>query len=636
MIRSPQELDRLQSLYRDAVSRQQPRILVCAGTGCISSGSLEVFQAIKDQIREQSALIDVELIAEDRDRHGSGVVLTGCRGFCVQGPLVEIAPSGPLYVKVKVSDIPDIVEATIAGETVERLLYEKNQKRYPIAYDIPFYRSQRQLTLSNCGHINPESLPEYIARSGYQGLAKVLTTMTPAEAIDVIERSGLRGRGGAGFPTGRKWRSVTREPEKIRYIVCNGDEGDPGAFMNRSLLEGDPHRVLEGMLIAAYAIGAQQGYIYTRAEYPLAVTRLQRAIDDATQEGLVGDRILGSNFSCRIDISKGAGAFVCGEATAMLASMEGKRGMPRRRPPRTSVSGLWEKPTIINNVETLAHVPGIIVNGADWFRSFGTPTNPGTKTFALAGKVKNTGLVEIPLGLTIRHLIFDIGGGVEGGKAFKAVQIGGPSGGCLPETHLDLGIDYESLTSAGAMMGSGGLVVLDEDDCLVETARYFMTFIQNESCGKCVPCREGTKRMLEILTRITSGEGREEDIDLLEELATTVADGSFCGLGESAPNPVLTTLRYFRDEYVAHIRERKCPARVCPALISYYIAPDKCKACSICLRKCPVGAITGGKKEVHVIDQDKCDRCGICLSACPKKFSAVECVPGRLNTRGGK
>jgi NADH-quinone oxidoreductase subunit F len=454
--------------------------------------------------------------------------------------------------------------------------------------------------------------------------------MTSAEVINMIDGSGLRGRGGAGFPTGRKWRFAFGQSEKIKYIVCNGDEGDPGAFMNRSLLEGDPHRVLEGMLIAAYAIGARQGYIYLRAEYPLAVKRFRQAIDDAKEEGLLGEGILGSDFSCQIDIMEGAGAFVCGEETAMIAAMEGRRGMPRRRPPFPAISGLRGKPTVINNVETLAHVPGIILNGIDWFRGFGTPTNPGTKTFALAGKVIHTGLIEIPLGLTIRQLIFDIGGGIEGGKKFKAVQIGGPSGGCLTERHLDYSVDYESLTSAGAIMGSGGLIVLNEDDCMVEVARFFMTFTQNESCGKCVPCREGTKRMLEMLTRITKGDGREKDIDLLEELATTVKDGSLCALGKTAPNPVLTTLHYFREEYIAHICEQKCPAKVCPSLISYYIMPDKCKACMICLRKCPVQAITGGKKEVHVIDQNKCNRCGICLSVCPERFSAVECIPGRL------
>ena len=636
MIRSSPELNRLQTLYTAAISRQRPRILICAGTGCIAGGALSIFSAITALVKEKGDLVDVELLAEDPNRHGTGVVTTGCRGFCVQGPLVEIQPDNLLYVKVKVSDTPDIVEATIAGETVERLLYRKEGRRYSSTRDMPFYRDQKPLTLANCGYINPESLPEYIAYGGYQGLAKVLTAMNPTEVIDLIEKAGLRGRGGAGFPTGRKWRSCSGQPGEIKYLVCNGDEGDPGAFMNRSLLEADPHRILEGMLITAYAIGARQGYIYLRAEYPLAVTRLQKAIDDAKQEGLVGDDILGSGFSCRIDIVEGAGAFICGESTALMYAIEGKRGMPRVRPPRSVQSGLWGKPTALNNVETFAHVPGIILNGVDWFRSFGTPTSPGTKTFALAGKINNTGLVEIPMGLTVRRLIFDIGGGIEGGKKFKAVQIGGPSGGCLPETQLDYGLDFESLTSAGAMMGSGGLVVLDEDDCMVETARYFMKFTQNESCGKCVPCREGTKRMLEILTRITAGNGREEDLDLLKEVAATVRDASLCGLGETAPNPVLTTLRYFRNEYLAHIRERKCPARVCRPLISYYIAPDKCKSCMTCLRKCPVQAITGVKKEAHIIDQDKCDRCGVCLSVCPKRFSAVECIPGRLNNGGEK
>jgi NADH:ubiquinone oxidoreductase subunit F (NADH-binding)/(2Fe-2S) ferredoxin/NAD-dependent dihydropyrimidine dehydrogenase PreA subunit len=601
--------------------------LVCGGTGCIACGGTKIFDSLKAEIARRGLEHEVQ------------VIITGCRGFCEVGPLIIIYPEGIFYCRVHEKDIPHLVEETfLKGRVVKALTYKEpiTHQVLPHYSDIPFYAKQQRIVLGNCGIIDPEHIEEYIARSGYEALGKALLEMSPEDVIEEIERSGLRGRGGAGFPTGRKWRFASKQSEGIKYIVCNGDEGDPGAFMNRSVLEGDPHRVLEGMLIAAYAIGARQGYIYVRAEYPLAVTRCRQAIDDAKGYGLIGDGILGSDFSCQIDISEGAGAFVCGEETAMIAAMEGRRGMPRRRPPFPATSGLWGKPTIINNVETLAHVPGIILNGADWFRSFGTPTNPGTKTFALTGKVNNTGLVEIPLGLTIRELIFDIGGGIQGGKAFKAVQIGGPSGGCLSEMHLDYGMDYESLTSAGAIMGSGGLVVLNEDDCMVEIARFFMNFTQNESCGKCVPCREGTKRMLEILTRITKGAGQEEDIDLLQEIATTVKDGSLCQLGKTSPNPVLTTLRYFRDEYIAHIREQKCPAKVCPPLISYYIVPDKCKACMICLRKCPVQAITGGKKKVHVIDQNKCDRCGVCLSICPERFSAVECIPGRRSNGGEK
>ncbi|MCL0034443.1 NADH-quinone oxidoreductase subunit NuoF [Dehalococcoidia bacterium] len=633
MIKSSPELNQLQNRYADAISRalnEKPHIYVGAATCGRASGALKLLDCIDTELEKRGL--------------SANVVQVGCIGLCYAEPLVDIAkPNRPriCYSSVRPEMIPLLIDEYLVNDNPRSDLAmgtvgEGKSDGIPDLFDLPVLKPQAKIALRNCGHIDAESLPEYIARGGYQGLAKALTTMTPLEVIDMIKGSGLRGRGGAGFPTGVKWEFAYRAPGEVKYVVCNADEGDPGAFMNRSLLEGDPHRVLEGMLIAAYAIGARQGYIYVRAEYPLAVTRLRKAINDAKQEGLIGDRILGSDFSCEIDIMEGAGAFVCGEETAMMAAMEGRRGMPRRRPPFPAISGLLGKPTIINNVETLAHVPGIMLNGIDWFRSFGTPTNPGTKTFALAGKVNNTGLVEIPLGLTVRELIFDIGGGIEGGKAFKAVQIGGPSGGCLPATHLDYGIDYESLTSAGAMMGSGGLVVLNEDDCMVETARFFMKFTQNESCGKCVPCREGTKRMLEILTRITTGDGREEDIDLLEEVAATVKDGSLCALGKTAPNPVLTTLRYFRDEYIAHIRERMCPARVCPPLISYYIVPDKCKACMICLRKCPVGAITGGKKEVHVIDQDKCDRCGVCLSVCPEKFGAVECIPGRLNNGGEK
>ncbi|MBT9165745.1 MAG: NADP-reducing hydrogenase subunit HndC [Chloroflexi bacterium] len=635
MIRSSQELDQLQKRYADAISHQRPRILVCTGTGCVSAGGFKVLYAFRDYVRERGDLVDVELVAEDPDRHGTGVIAPGCRGFCAQGPLVEIEPDGTLYVKVKASDVPDIVKAAITGETVERLLYEKDGKRYHSPYDIPFYLHQKQIILLNCGHIDAESLPEYIARGGYQGLAKVLTTMTPEEVIEEVKRSGLRGLGGGGFPTGRKWDACWQAPGEEKYIICNADEGDPGAFMDRSLLEGDPHSVLEGMIIAGYAVGAKRGVIYVRAEYPLAVKRVFIAIAQARERGLLGRNILGSIFDFDVAVFQGAGAFVCGESTALVLSIEGKRGMPKSLPrPRTTEKGLWDKPTLLNNVKTFANIGHIINKGADWFAGIGTAKSKGTAIFALTGKIANCGLIEIPMGITLRQIIYGIGGGIPAGKSFKAVQIGGPSGGCLPEEHLDLSIDFDSLTAAGAMMGSGGLVVLSEDDCMVEIARFFTKFTQNESCGKCVPCREGTKRMLEILTRITEGKGREEDIALLEELATTVKDGSLCGLGQTAPNPVLTTLRYFRDEYIAHISERRCLSKVCPSLISYYIAPDKCKACMICLRKCPVEAIRGAKKEVHVIDQDNCTRCGICLSVCPERFSAVQCIPGRLNNGG--
>jgi NADH-quinone oxidoreductase subunit F len=499
----------------------------------------------------------------------------------------------------------------------------------PRLADLPVLKSQVRRVLRNCGFIDPTNINHYIANGGYSGFRRALR-MRPEQIITELEKSGLRGRGGAGFPTWRKWQLCMEAKDEEKYVICNADEGDPGAFMNRSLIEGEPHSVLEGMLIAGYTIGAKEGYIYCRAEYPLALERLKIALKQIEEYGLLGDNILESNFSFCIKIMEGAGAFVCGEETALIASIEGRRGMPRPRPPFPATSGLWGKPTIINNVETLANVALILQKGADWFAQHGTEKSKGTKTFALAGKVKCTGLIEVPLGITLRQIIYEIGGGIFKDKTFKAIQIGGPSGGCLPTSLLDAAVDYESLTAAGSIMGSGGMVVMDEDTCMVDIARYFLDFTQKESCGECVPCRLGTKQMLDILEDITQGRGKAKDIELLVEIGESVKKGSLCGLGQTAPNPVLTTIRYFREEYEAHIHEKECPARVCKSLISYHILPEKCKACMICLRECPAEAIIGGKKQIHVIDQSKCIRCGVCISVCPERFSAVECIPGQL------
>jgi len=609
---------------------QQPikTVLLGQGTCCISAGAQQISAALEEEIAQLDLAGTVQ------------VKRTGCHGFCQIDPVVIIEPEGLLYSKVKVDDVPEITQSLLPkGRPVERLFYRDPLTDKPIPYhrDIAFYSKQQRTVLKNCGYIDPEEIDDYLAVGGYEALRKTLLEMSPEQVIDTVKRSGLRGLGGGGFPSGRKWESCRNTAGAEKYVVCNADEGDPGAFQDRSVLEGDPHSVLEGMIIAGYAVGAKLGYIYVRAEYPLAVKRLEIAIAQAREKGFLGKKLLGNGFDFDIEIFQGAGAFVCGESTALVLSLEGKRGMPKPFPrPRTTEVGLWDKPTLLNNVKTFASIRWIITQGADWFAGRGTAKSKGTAVFALAGKVTNCGLIEVPMGITLREIVYDIGGGIPDGKAFKAVQIGGPSGGCLPAELLDTPVDFDSLTDAGAMMGSGGLVVVDEDTCMVEMARFFMKFTQNESCGKCVPCREGTKQMLKILTRITTGDGREEDIDLLKEVAAIVKDGSLCGLGKTAPNPVLTTLSYFRDEYIAHVREQKCLAKVCPPLISYYIVPDKCKACMICLRKCPVEAITGGKGEVHVIDQDKCNRCGVCLSVCPKRFSAVECVPGRLNNGGEK
>lgn len=584
-------------------------VLICGGTGCKSDGSKEVQLAFSRAI-EAKGLSDEVMVVE-----------TGCHGFCEHGPLVIVYPEGTFYCQVKAEDVEEIVESHLfKGRIVERLLYHEplTHESIPNYSEINFYKKQHRLVLENCGAINPEQIEEYIAVGGYEALAKAVTTMSPEDVIEEIKKSGLRGRGGGGFPTGMKWQFAKASVSDKKYVICNADEGDPGAFMDRSVLEGDPHKILEGMAVCGYAIGADEGYIYVRAEYPLAIKRLRIAIEQAEAMGLLGENIFGSGFSFKLHIKEGAGAFVCGEETALMASIEGKRGMPRPRPPFPAVAGLWGKPTNINNVETFGNVAAIITNGADWYAGFGTEKSKGTKVFALTGKINNTGLAEVPMGITMREIIYDIGGGINGGKKFKAVQIGGPSGGCLPESMLDLSIDYDSLTAAGAMMGSGGLVVMDEDTCMVDVAKFFLNFTQSESCGKCTPCREGTKRMLEVLTRITEGQGREGDIELLEELARNIKETALCGLGQTAPNPVLSTLKYFRHEYEAHIKEKRCPAGACEKLANYEIT-DACKGCGLCARQCPVNAISGEVKKKHVIDVTKCIKCGACMAACPFK-----------------
>ncbi|HAK40705.1 MAG TPA: NADH-quinone oxidoreductase subunit F [Synergistaceae bacterium] len=591
-------------------------VLVCKGTGCTASGAGSVYDAFKQELDRRG--LDKEVM----------LVETGCHGMCEMGPIVVVYPEGSFYCRVTPEDVPELVEEHLyKGRVLQRLLYttpDEEKHRIPHYRDIPFYGKQRRIVLRNCGYINPDNIEEYIARDGYQALARALLELTPEETLDIVKRSGLRGRGGAGFPTGKKWEFARMAPGDKKYIVCNADEGDPGAFMDRSVLEGDPHSVVEGMLIGAYVIGADEGYIYCRAEYPLAIKRLVTAIQQAEEMGLIGDNIMGTDFSFHLHIKEGAGAFVCGEETALMASIEGKRGMPSPRPPFPANSGLWGKPTNINNVETWANIPQIILNGAEWFSSVGTETSKGTKIFALTGKVNNTGLVEAPMGMPLREVIFDIGGGIPNGKKFKAVQLGGPSGGCLPESMLDTPVDYESINATGAIMGSGGMVVTDEDTCIVDFAKFFLTFVQNESCGKCPFCRIGTRRMLEILERICEGTGKMEDLDLLEDLAQKVKDGSLCALGGTAPNPVLTTLKYFRDEYIAHIVDKKCPAKVCPALIHYTIDPAKCIGCTKCARQCPVNAISGEIKKPHLIDQDTCIKCGQCMAVCPVKAISVE------------
>lgn len=589
-------------------------VLVCGGTGCVSSESFKIIDTFTELLVEHGLEKEVK------------VVKTGCFGLCEAGPVVVVYPEGTFYSMIKVSDVPVIVEEhLLKGRTVTDLLYKDHTTAEIMNSigEIGFYKKQRRVALRNCGMINPESIEEYIAFNGYQALGKVLTEMSPDQVIDIVKLSGLRGRGGGGFPTGMKWEFTQKAAGDIKYVACNADEGDPGAFMDRSVLEGDPHAIVEAMAIAGYAVGASKGFVYVRAEYPIAVKRLEIAINQAKENDLLGEDIFGTGFNFDMEIRLGAGAFVCGEETALIASIEGKRGMPKVRPPFPAVKGIFDKPTLLNNVETFANIPQIILQGAEWFASIGTEKSKGTKVFALAGKINNTGLVEIPMGTTLRETIYDVGGGIPKGKAFKAVQTGGPSGGCIPAEYLDTPIDYDNLIALGSMMGSGGMIVLDEDNCMVDVARFFLDFTEEESCGKCTPCREGTKRMHELLDKIVEGKGTMDDVAKLETLAKTIKGASLCGLGQTAPNPVLSTLAYFRDEYEAHVIDHKCPAGVCSALLQYLVIPDLCKKCGICAAKCPVNCISGVKgKEVYLIDQDKCIKCGACMDACP--FKAIK------------
>ena len=607
-------------------SRSAVSVLICAGTGCIAGGAMKIYENLKAECESRGLPVYIGLKHHTDEEKSLHVKMSGCHGFCEMGPLVHIEPMGIMYIHVKPEDCHEILERTVlGGEIIDRLVYTLDGVEYPKQEDIPFYKKQHRVVLANCGKSDAEDMEEYIAKGGYSAFEKALFEMSGEEICQEILASGLRGRGGGGFPAGRKWESVRRQDSDTKYVVCNGDEGDPGAFMDRSVMEGNPHSVLEGMMIAGVAAGAHEGYIYVRAEYPLAVSRLKTAIAKAEDFGLLGENILGSGFDFRLHVNQGAGAFVCGEGSALTASIEGKRGMPRTKPPRTVEHGLWAKPTILINVETFANVPGIIRQGSGWYRGIGTEKSPGTKAFALTGNVNNTGLIEVPMGTTIREVVFDIGGGIRDGKKFKAVQIGGPSGGCAcaSEEHLDLPLDFDSLKKIGAMIGSGGLVVMDEDTCMVETARFFMKFTQNESCGKCVPCREGTKRMLEILDRIVANEGSIEDLDLLEELAEDITNTALCGLGQSACKPVVSTLRYFRNEYLAHVVDHHCP--ICNGRKRRLVVnAELCKGCGKCKRNCPMEAISGEIRQPHVIDNEKCIHCGACWGACP--FGAIDAI----------
>ena len=624
MIANAEELTQAAVKACEDLKKYDCRILVCSGTGCIATGSHKIHKLFEELVQDTPGL---QLVFSECGGHEDktvGVKKTGCQGFCELGPLVRIQKGDRTiqYVKVQPEDCGEIFQKTVLqGEILERLLYKKGEQKYVQPDEIPFIAKQTRIVLENCGRLDAESLDEYLANGGFQALKKAMFEMTRDGVIEEVDKSGLRGRGGGGFPAGRKWKQVARQPEAVRYVVCNGDEGDPGAFMDGSVMEGDPFKLIEGMMIAGYAVRAENGYIYVRAEYPMSVTRLKNAIRLLEERGLLGENILGSDFSFHMHINKGAGAFVCGEGSALTASIEGNRGMPRTKPPRTVEKGLWEKPTVLNNVETYANVPKIILQGADWFRSIGTAQSPGCKTFSLTGAIENTGLIEVPMGTTLRQIIFDIGGGLKNGAQFKAVQIGGPSGGCLTEKHLDEPLDFDSVKKFNAIVGSGGMVVMGQDTCMVEVARFFMSFTQRESCGKCTPCREGTKRMLEILERIVNGQGKLEDLDTLEELARMIETMALCGLGKSAPLPVLSTLSTFREEYIEHIVEKKCRAKTCTALRRYVINPEFCKGCSKCARNCPVNAISGVVKHPYTIDHDKCIKCGACKESCA--FDAI-------------
>ncbi len=595
------------------MSTYRTEILLCGGTGCRASGSDDVKEALKKQLEKHGLQQEIRIIE------------TGCNGFCAQGPLAVVQPEGIFYQKLDPEGIPHLVEEHfLKGRPVKKFFYteQAGAETIPVMGDIPFYSRQELIVLRNRGAIDPEQIDEYIARDGYLGAGKALLEMTPEEIIAEMKASGLRGRGGAGFPTGLKWEFASKSEGEIKFVLCNADEGDPGAFMDRSVLEADPHAVLEGMIIAAKAVGAHKGYIYCRAEYPLALHRLDVAIRQAREYGLLGDDILGSGFSFELEVYRGAGAFVCGEETALMASIEGRRGMPRPRPPYPAQQGLWKRPTVLNNVETYANVPQIIYKGGVWYAGIGTETSKGTKVFALTGAVRNIGLVEVPMGTSLREIIFEVGGGIPKKRKFKAVQLGGPSGGCIPESHIDTPVDFESISKVGAIMGSGGMIVMDDRTCMVDMARFFMDFIQDESCGKCPPCREGTRRMLEILERITKGLGEPEDIDTLEELSYMIRGSALCGLGQTGPNPVLSTLRYFREEYEAHINEKRCPAKRCPELVHFIVDPDRCKKCGECFKSCPTGAVQWEKKQVAFIDKSKCIKCMSCIMNCP--FDAID------------